>query len=102
MSQIKGCINSNCKAYHKITYKEKDKHCLLCGQPLVVVCKHKGCFKQLPYGDKSKYCAFHEAQNQERKEKAVDTAKKIGTGVVAVAGFAVTVGKTAIDIVRKR
>ena len=102
MGQVKGCINPDCKAYHKTTFKSKEEFCSLCGQPLAAICKHKGCFKQLPVGNKSKLCAFHEAEREERKEKVADGFKKFGTGALAFAGTVVSVGKVVVDMAKKK
>ena len=49
-----------------------------------------------------KYCPIHIAERQDKKEKAGDTVKKVGGGLLAFGGLVVTVGKAAIDIAKKK
>ena len=102
MKRVKGCLNSKCVEYKKTYYKESDEYCVKCGTKLSYVCKHPKCFKQIPDNVKEKYCPPHLAERQDKKEKPGDTAKKVGGGVLAAFGVAVTVGKTVVDVVRKK
>lgn len=102
MKRVKGCLNSKCVEYKKTYYKESDEYCVKCGTKLSYVCKHHKCFKQIPDNVKEKYCPVHLAERQDKKEKRGDTAKKVGGGVLAAFGVAVTVGKTVVDVVRKK
>ena len=102
MKRVKGCLNNKCVEYKKTYYKESDEYCVKCGTKLSYVCKHPKCFKQLPDNVKEKYCPVHLAEREDKKEKRGDTAKKVGGGVLAAFGVAVTVGKTVVDVVRKK
>ena len=102
MKRVKGCLNSKCVEYKKTYYKESDEYCVKCGTKLSYVCKQPKCFKQIPDNVKEKYCPVHLAERQDKKEKRGDTAKKVGGGVLAAFGVAVTVGKTVVDVVRKK
>ena len=102
MKRVKGCLNSKYVEYKKTYYKESDEYCVKCGTKLSYVCKHPKCFKQIPDNVKEKYCPVHLAEREDKKEKRGDTAKKVGGGVLAAFGVAVTVGKTVVDVVRKK
>lgn len=83
MKQAKGCGNEKCNANKKkITYKSDDFFCSKCGQDLIIVCKK--CRIPLPEDCKDAYCVRCEAEREDKKEKAKDTAKKAGAGVAAV------------------
>lgn len=102
MKRVKACLNSNCTEYKRTYYKESDEYCVKCGAKLSYVCKHPKCFKQIPDDVKENYCPVHIAARQDKKEKRREAVKKIGGGILAVGGLAVTVGKAAIDIVKKK
>ena len=90
MKQAKGCGNDSCVANKKkITYKEDDKFCPKCGLDLVVVCKK--CRIPLPVGTTDAYCVRCEADREDRKDKAVDTVKKVGSAALAVGTFAISI-----------
>ena len=102
MKRVKGCLNSNCKEYRKTYYKESDEYCVICGTKLSYVCKHPKCFKQIPDNVKEAYCPIHIEDRKDRKEKRVNTLKKVGGGVLALGSIVFTVGKTVIDISKKK
>lgn len=102
MKRVKGCLNSNCKEYRKTYYKESDEYCVKCGTKLSYVCKHPKCFKQIPDNVKEAYCPVHIAERKDRKEKRGNTLKKVGGGALALGGLVLTVGKTVIDISKKK
>lgn len=88
MKQAKGCGNVKCTANKKkITYKGDDKFCPKCGLNLIIVCKD--CKTPLPEGD-SVYCVRCEAERGDRKDKAIDGAKKVGGVVLSVGALAIT------------
>ena len=102
MKRVKGCLNCECNEYKKTYYKESDEFCVKCGTKLNYVCKHSKCFKQIPDDVRETYCPVHIAERKDKKEKRVEAAKNVGGGVLAVGGLAFTIGKTAVDIARKK
>ena len=102
MKRVKGCLNSNCKEYKKTYYKESDEYCVKCGTKLSYVCKHPKCFKQIPDDVKENYCPVHIAERKDKKEKVGDVLKKASGGLLAVGCLVLTVGKTTIDIAKKK
>ena len=102
MKRAKCCLNSKCIEYKKTHYKESDEYCVKCGTKLSFVCKHPKCFKQIPDNVKEEYCPIHLAERQDKKEKRVDTVKKVGGGILAFGGLILTAGKPAVDIMKKR
>ena len=103
MKKNKGCLNENCEAFQKhIYFKETEKFCSQCGQPLHNVCQNKRCYKPVSTGEK--YCILCEAEQTDKKEKALDVLEKAGGIVVGVGGTILTVitqGKTILDSFRK-
>lgn len=102
MKRVKGCLNRECTEYKKTFFKASDEYCVKCGSKLSYVCKYPKCFKSIPDEVQEKYCPIHIAEIQDKKEKREETAKKFGGGILAIGGAAITIGKTAIDIVRKK
>ncbi len=51
--------------------------------------------------NKMKYCDLCMAKRSDKKDKAIKSAEKVGTGILAVAGLAVSIGKAGIDIIKK-
>lgn len=102
MRRVKGCLNKKCVCYKKKYYKASDEYCVKCGMKLNYVCKHHKCFKQIPDDVEKKYCPIHEAEKKDNSDKNNDTLKKVGIGGLAVLGAVATIGKTAIDIARKK
>lgn len=96
---VKGCVNEKCVANRKKThYKKADEYCTKCGEKLQYVCAD--CFTVLP-NNKMKYCDLCMAKRSDKKDKAIKSAEKVGTGILAVAGLAVSIGKAGIDIIKK-
>ncbi len=93
MARVKGCINEECTAFKKkITYGESEGYCSKCGNPIVYVCKK--CYT--PLDEKGKYCAFHQAEREDKKVHAKKVIVEVGgtIGGVIVAGVvAMTKGK---------
>ena len=102
MKRVKGCLNSNCKEYKKTYYKESDEYCVKCGTKLSYVCKHPKCFKNIPDNAKEAYCPIHIAERQDKKEKRIANAKKIGGGVIGFASIFAVVGKVIVDNAKKK
>lgn len=97
MKRVKGCLNSACSEYRKTYFKTSDDICPKCGAELSYICKHHGCFKQLPTDSKEKFCAVHLAEKRDNNEKRWNMAKK---GAAALGSFALVVGtivKAVID-----
>ncbi len=102
MKRVKGCLNKKCSEYKKTYYKNTDEYCVKCGTKLVYVCKHKGCFKQIPDKVNQKYCPIHLAEKKDKRDKQGKSVAKVGGGV---AGFTIAVlgtMKLIGDIVRKK
>ncbi len=83
MKRVKGCLNSECTEYRKTYFKETDVFCAKCGEKLNYICKHNECFKQIPDDVQEEYCQLHIAERQDKKEKHLKTALKVGGGVLA-------------------
>ena len=83
----KACPNECCKTHRKKKFNSKVNYCPECGAKLIYVCKAHGCFKPL---DEAKpehsYCNECRTKREDRKENAIDMAKKGAqfAGVVAV------------------
>ena len=98
--RVKGCPNESCKAYKKTKYKAEDRFCKDCGTELIFVCSK--CWTPLAGNDPNKkICAKCEAKAQDRKEKVIDTAKKIGSGALAVAAVVPAVLKEIPELIDK-
>lgn len=91
MKKVKACLNSECSECKKTYYKATDEFCVKCGSRLSYVCKHKNCFKALPDDSKDVLCPVHLAEKKDREEKVKDGLMKVGTGIVAAAGFVISV-----------
>lgn len=68
-------------------YSAKINYCPECGEKLIYVCKAHGCFKPLDETEpKHSYCRGCQTDRDDRKEKAIDVAKKGAqvAGVVAI------------------
>ena len=90
MKAFKGCINENCKMYHKKHYKNDDKFCLECGSQLYYVCAD--CWKQFD-DNKMRYCIACDAARKTKKAQRAAAVKNAGSntlGVVVGVGTAVT------------
>lgn len=98
--RVKGCPNEKCSDYKKTKYKAEDKFCKACGSELIFVCSK--CWTPLA-GDNSskKICAKCEAKAQDRKEKIIDTGKKIGQGALAIAAIVPTAAKSIPELLDK-
>ena len=102
MRQMKGCLNTNCQEYRKTYYKESDQYCVKCGSKLSVICRHPKCFKQLPENTQESYCPVHLAEREDKKEKRIESAKKLGTSMVATVGSVCVLGKWVYDKVKQK
>ena len=98
MKRVKGCLNKTCSEYHKTYYKENEEHCAKCGTKLSYVCKHPECFKQIPDNVMEKYCPVHLAEKQDKKEKQIKFAAKVGGGLLALGAAFIGVIKALGDI----
>lgn len=106
MKKNKGCTNADCIACEKKThFREDDNFCPKCGNELFYVCQ--GC--HMKFEDNSKeYCIYCERERESKKQKRIDTLKKVGpsvvAGVAAVGAAAKKYGpvivKTAVSIVK--
>lgn len=85
MKRVKGCLNSTCSEYRKTYFKASNDICPKCGAELSCVCKHHGCFKQLPIDSKEKLCPIHLAEKQDSKDKLWDGVKKVGVPALGLA-----------------
>ncbi len=85
MKAFKGCTNLNCEAYKKLKFKDNDKFCTKCGEPLSYVCAD--CWKVMA-DNTERYCTICGALREQKKKDLIDgtinKAAAIG-GVVAVA-----------------
>ena len=74
----KGCPNESCERHQKkIKLKASEEFCPKCGSKLIYVCSK--CFRQIEDLDPShKTCKYCDASGQQRKDAAVDKAKKVG------------------------
>ena len=98
MGKNKGCGNELCESHKKkITYKNSEAFCSKCGSPLVYICKE--CYTQLP-DDTDKYCVRCLAKHEDRKDKAIKVAAKVGGGALAVGGVILTYSKKALDLAK--
>ena len=83
----KACPNECCKTHRKKKFNSKVNYCPECGAKLIYVCKAHGCFKPLDEAE-PEHSYFNECRTkrEERKEQAIDVAKKGAqvVGVVAV------------------
>ena len=96
--RIKGCPNVTCERHQKkIKLKSTEEFCPKCGARLIFVCSK--CFRQIEDIDsKHRICELCDAQEREKREAALDKAKKAGkvaAGVVTpvVIGIARNVTK---------
>jgi len=98
MGRVKGCVNDSCSAHQKhVKYKEDESYCSICGEPLAYVCRD--CYTPLPNA-KEKYCVRCRAVRDDRRDKVMKKAAKIGTGVVAGVGTVLVGGKKILEIVK--
>lgn len=80
----KACPNELCKTYQNKKFNSKINYCPECGTKLVYVCKSHKCYKPLDLTALNhEYCQSCETLRQDRKDKAVELAKKGGGVVVA-------------------
>jgi len=80
----KGCPNEACERHQKkIMLKATEEYCPKCGAKLIFVCAK--CFREIEDIDiKHRVCSLCEAESQEKKEAAVDKAKKAGKAAAGV------------------
>ena len=80
----KGCPNESCERHQKkIMLKATEEYCPKCGTKLIYVCTK--CFREIEDIDpKHRICSLCEAEGQEKKEAAVDKAKKVGKGAAGL------------------
>lgn len=79
--------NECCKTHRKKKFNSKVNYCPECGAKLIYVCKAHGCFKPLDEAEpEHSYCNECRTKREDRKENAIDMAKKGAqfAGVVAV------------------
>ncbi len=100
MKAFKGCINLNCEAYKKVKFKDNDKFCTKCGEPLSYVCAN--CWKVMA-DNTERYCTICEALREQKKKDivdgAIDKAAAVGGFVAAavpVANKVIKQGKSAL------
>ena len=85
----KACPNEGCKTHKKKKYPSKINYCPECGTELVYVCKSHNCYKELDDSlQDHDYCFECETERNDRKDKVIEAAKKVGGGVAAFAGVA--------------
>lgn len=108
----KACPNEECKTYKRKKYSSKINYCPECGTALIYVCKSHNCYTPLDdCTSEHDYCFECETKRNDKKDKAVDAAKKVGGGLAAFAGFALVDpvkkalqkegGKVAQEVVKK-
>lgn len=88
---IKGCTNPECNSFKRNKHytKKEIKYCPECGKALSHICKK--CPTVLD-DNKKVYCIRCAQEKEEKREKRLDKAKKIGGtafGVIMAAGAAV-------------
>ena len=80
----KACPNELCKTYQNKKFNSKINYCPECGTKLVYVCKSHKCYKLLDLtAPNHEYCQSCEAIRQDKKDKAVELAKKGGKAIAA-------------------
>lgn len=98
MSRVKGCVNEECVVFKKkITYKESEKYCSKCGNPLSYVCKK--CYT--PLDEQGTYCVFHQAEKDDRKDKSKQFAIGILGTALSTGAIIATKGKDLVKTISK-
>ena len=99
MKAFKGCVNPECVAYKKKHYKNEDDYCTKCGEKLYYVCAD--CWKQLE-SNKERYCitckAIRDDKKDQRTEKTIEAAKKVGGAFAATGTIMVAAAKNVQQI----
>lgn len=99
MKRNKGCPDEACEAHvRKIKYKSSDQFCSKCGSELVYVCK--GCYTILPNAS-NKFCTRCISKTEDRKDKFMGAANKIGGGMATFGVAAAALGKIVLDKYKK-
>ena len=80
----KGCPNEACERHQKkIMLKATEEYCPKCGSKLIYVCAK--CFREIVDIDpKHKICSLCEAEGLEKRDAALDKAKKVGKGAAGL------------------
>ncbi len=100
MAKAKGCPNVACEMNaKKKLFNKKDGYCSKCGTKLEYVCNSRNCYTFLDENSDEK-CLKCQAKIKDLKDNFKDVRNKVVGGVVAVGGFALTIGKKAYDFTK--